>query len=39
VNTDLIFNIAQASITKVGSTPETAPVQHDVLPHDHGWLV
>jgi type VI secretion system secreted protein Hcp len=45
IETELALNFTRASVTDPASTPPTAtaqpivPVQHDVLPHDHGWLV
>jgi type VI secretion system secreted protein Hcp len=45
IETELALNFTRASVTDPASTPPTAtaqpivPVQHDVLPPDHGWLV
>jgi type VI protein secretion system component Hcp len=45
VETEFTLSFGRATLTDLASTPGTtaaqpiAPVQHDVLPHDHGWLV
>ena len=46
VDTEFVLDYQRASLTQPASTPGTTdttqltvPVQHDVLPHDHGWLV